>query len=127
MSIKELEKMNNFCSLKGVSHEIIKEYAELLHLNFSNEYTNYLKQYALASVNGHEITGIVNSKRLNVADVTMKNRKFNPEIPMNLYVIEELQIDDIVVWQDENGIIYQTVGISKPKKIFSSMVDYLKA
>ena len=126
MDIKAIENMKNFCSLKGTSEKIIIDAENSLGVTFSEEYKSYLKQYALASMNGHELTGIVDSKRLNVVDVTIKHREINPGIPENLYVLEELNIDDVVVWQDENGLVFQTIGTSEPVKIFDSLVEYVE-
>jgi hypothetical protein len=127
MSIEELKQLDDFFSLKGVSKSTITEHENLIHLKFSNEYSEYLETYGIVSVNGHELTGIVESKRLNVVDVTLKNRKINPSIPKNFYVIEESNIDDIVFWQDENGIIYQTIGTSEPVKICNCLIEYVKS
>lgn len=132
MDIKKMEQLEYFCSLKGTTEEKIVSAENALGVTFSEEYRSYLKQYALASMNGHELTGIVGSMRLNVADVTFKNRKINPSIPLilfflrDLYVIEELHIDDIVVWQNECGQIYQTIGVSKPVKICDSLMEYIE-
>ncbi|MGN0606615.1 MAG: SMI1/KNR4 family protein [Oscillospiraceae bacterium] len=126
MDIKAIENMKNFCSLKGTSEEKIIDAENSLGVTFSEEYKSYLNQYALASMNGHELTGIVDSKRLNVVDVTIKHREINPDIPKNLYVLEELNIDDVVAWQDENGLVFQTIGTSEPVKICDSLVEYVK-
>ena len=126
MNIKQIEELEYFRSLCGVSKEKISEAETALGVTFSEEYKSYLKQYALASMNGHELTGIVDSKRLNVVDVTIKHREINPDIPENLYVLEELNIDDVVVWQDENGLVFQTIGTSEPVKICDSLVEYVE-
>ena len=126
MDIKKMEQLEYFCSLKGTTEEKIVSAENALGVTFSEEYRSYLKQYALASMNGHELTGIVDSKRLNVVDVTFKNRKINPDISQDLYVVEELHIDDVVVWQNECGQIYQTIGASKPVKIYDSFMEYIE-
>lgn len=125
MDIKSLEQLENFHSLKGTTEEKITAAENALGLTFAKDYHSYLKQYALASMNGHELTGIVASKRLNVADVTLRNRENNPDISKNLYVIEELYIDHAVAWQDEKGWVYQTIGASEPVKIFDSLSEYV--
>ena len=125
MDIKSLEQLESFRSLKGTTEEKITAAENALELTFAKDYHSYLKQYALASMNGHELTGIVASKRLNLADVTLRNRENNPDIPKNLYVLEHLYIDHAFAWQDEKGRVYRTIEASEPVKIFDSLSEYV--
>lgn len=43
-----------------------------------------------------------------------------------MYAIEQVHIDDIVIWQSESGEVYQTVGDSKPEKIANSIIEYIQ-
>lgn len=49
----------------------------------------------------------------------------NPEIPGDLYVVEELQIDGIVIWQSETGMVFQTVMDGNTKEIYPSLAKYI--
>ena len=53
------------------------------------------------------------------------DRKKNVNIPLDLYVVEELQIDGIIIWQSEDGKVFQTVCNGKPEMINSSLADYI--
>ncbi|MCR5213326.1 MAG: hypothetical protein K6E10_02850 [Eubacterium sp.] len=86
-----------------------------------------MKKYAITSANGHEFTGIIDSERLSVIEVTEKFRKKHASIKKDLYVVEDLCIDHIVIWQDETGTIYETVLEDEPKKIAGSLKDYLES
>lgn len=119
-------QLEGFESYGNASTLQIKEAEEELSLHFSDEYNKYLIAFGCAEYNGHELTGICKFPRLDVVKVTIEERKLNDNIPNNLYVIEQAHIDGIVIWQDENGYIYQTVGNSEPIKIFDSLIDYLK-
>lgn len=111
---------------KGVSLTIIKETENELGLNFSDEYKEYLNRFGIVAYEGHELTGLSKSERTNVANVTMKNKSCNSLIPVDWYVIEELNIENIVIWQSCSGEIYQTYLDKKCKKICNSLSEYIQ-
>ena len=111
--------------LGGVTAEKIEQAEIRLGLVFSSEYRDYLLEFGLVSVDGHELTGIVDSPRLNVVDVTETERKRNKNVPDDLYVIEDLGIDKVFVWQNSKGELFQTIGDSAPKKMEKDLIKYL--
>lgn len=122
--ISILEQKKAFHSLKGVTSEAIKDAEEKLGLKFANEYVDYLKEYGVASFFGHELTGICSSARLNVVDVTIEERNYNQGISSQLYVVEETNYDNVVVWQDASGAIYKTAPGEKIEKVGTSLAKY---
>lgn len=104
----------------------IKKAEKILKVVFAQEYVEYVQEYGFATYRGHELTGLCQSKRLNVVDVTLEERENNPDVPHNLYVIEQTHIDDIAIWQDEFGTIFQTARQGTPRKIAKSLKEYLK-
>lgn len=110
---------------KGVDKESI-EVAELsLGLSFSPEYRMYLENYGIVAVNGHELTGICQSDRINVVLVTISARQTH-SVKDDWYVIEQANIDGIVIWQSSDGVVYQTAPNSYTNKICESLADYIK-
>lgn len=75
--------------------------------------------------NGHVLTGVVDSKRLNVVSMTKTEWEYNPQVPHTMYVIENAGIDGIIIWQDEAGTIYQSMPYKQPKKIAASLAEYV--
>lgn len=122
--VSAVSGMEAFHCRKSVDRKQIKEAEKDLKLKFSDEYKDYLEAFGAASVIGHELTGMCKASRLNVVDVTNKERGYN-DVPEDLYVIEQLNIDGIVIWQNQSGIIYQTCPNGRPKKIANSIVEYL--
>lgn len=123
--IKVLKKMEDFDSLDGVSKEEIEK-AELdLGLKFATDYKKYLLEFGLASADGHEFTGLIKSPRLNVVDVTVKLKKKFKDAPVDAYVIEELGVDDIVIFQTSDGSIYKAAPKTQFIKVANSLTDYL--
>ena len=96
-----------------------------LSVCFSVDYKLYLKEYGYIVYDGHELTGFCKVKRLNVVDVTLEEQSINPLVPTDWYVIEQLHIDGIVIWQTSTGEIYQTAPAAKPKKICDSLAEYI--
>lgn len=63
----------------------------------------------VASYEGHELTGVCPFPRLSVVSVTQQERAANPAIPSAWYVLEQTNIDDLVIWQDASGAVYQAM------------------
>lgn len=128
MKIMDVLHFNkDFSSLGPVQDAAIDEAESSLSLRFSQEYREYVHECGIASVQGHEFTGICKSERLNVVNVTEKNRKLNPLIPKELYVIEETNYDGIIIWQSETGEVFRSAQDSLPEKIANSIAEYLNS
>lgn len=119
-----IKKKEDLVFLNGVSDDEIKEAEKEMKLKFSNEYVDFLKCFRTASFSGNEIIGLCDSKRLNVINVTNVARKKNPYVPSNLYVIEDLNVDNSYIWQDEIGIVYKSYENGMPEKVAKSLLDY---
>ncbi len=118
---------NDFVHGAPVSPDLIRDAEEALNLHFSEEYRAYLQEFGLAAFAGHELTGISKSPRLNVTDVTTKEKTQNPNIPESYYVVEKANIDGIVIWQAATGEIYQTEYDGAPHLIYKSLAEYIEA
>lgn len=119
-----IKNKSKFYSIGNISEENIKEAELILNIRFASDYRMIIKEYGAVTFSGHELTGICNSKRLNVVDVTKEERKYN-KVPEDWYVIEQANIDDIVIWQDTNGVVYQTMPNKKPIKLCDSLLEYI--
>lgn len=122
--IKLMQAQPGFCSLKGVPDEQIKLIEQVLNLKLAEEYREYIAIFGVASFACHELTGACDSKRLSVVDVTIKERN-KVSVPNDWYVLEQTNINDIVIWQNVEGIIYQTMPMHNPKKLCDSLSEYL--
>ena len=100
--------------------------AELqLRLNFAEEYKRYLSEFGAISARRIELTGIIGVDYCNVVTATKQAWELNPQVPHNLYVVENTFIDGVIIWQDASGTIYQTSPGSQPRKIANNLADYL--
>ncbi len=126
MGIVELIKSKtDLVSYSPASKDLILQAEKELKLVFSKDYMEYLAALGIAIFEGHEFTGICDGKRLDVVRNTIEQRKLNPSVPEEWYVIECLNIDGIVIWQNEQGEIFQTIPNKKGKKICSNLEEYI--
>lgn len=124
--IDMLKGKNNFCSLKGVTEGEIRTAEQALGSTFAKDYRAYLQAFGLASFEGHELTGIIKSPRLNVMVQTIVEKGNNPHVHGDLYVIEIANIDGIVIWQKSSGEIYKTIYDGPPMLICKSLREYIE-
>jgi len=125
--VKQIQLLPDFFSLAGATKESISEAEKVLRLKFSDEYKEIVSSFGSVSVNGRELTGICQSKRLNVICVTLEERELNPSVPLNLYVIEQANIDGIVIWQSSSGEVYQSMPGAPMMKLCDSISEYLNS
>lgn len=109
----------------GATEKQIKEAENKLGLTFSDEYKAYLLEFGCVSMYEHEFTGLNCSKRLDVVEVTLEQRDFISNIPLDLYVIEEANIDGIIICQNNSGEVFCVSPNSVPNKISNSFEQYV--
>ena len=120
-----LRESNDFrCFKPSNKSEIVKAENEL-QLKFSEEYKEYVLTCGAAIGSGHEFTGLTTSKRLNVVSVTQEERQYYT-VPSDWYVVEQLHIEGVVIWQSSNGEIYQSFPGREPIKLCNSLFEYIK-
>lgn len=122
-----LNSIPSLMHLTPASKEDISNAENKLGVVFSNEYKDYLLTFGVATFDCHEFTGICQSPRLNVVDVSLDERQLCEHSCDSMYVVEQLHIDGIVIWQAQDGSVYQTMLGLSPIRIASSIVDYLQA
>lgn len=117
--------MPDFIGGNGRSEIEIENAEKILSVIFAKDFRTYLLEIGIACFDGHELTGICTSPRLNVVDVTLNERTNNSSVPNDWYVIEQANIDGIVIWQNSEGTIFQTGHTTNPKKIADSLLEYI--
>lgn len=126
--INILKESDDYVTLgKVVSDSEIQAAENQLGLKFSEEYKNYTRAVGSACADGHEFTGVVDVPRLSVVQATISERERNTNIPADLYVVERLGIDGIIIGQDAAGTVYQTERDGSAEKIADSLAEYLES
>ena len=124
--IQTISNLENMRFIKPTSMEQIIESEKKLSVNFADDYTKYVKKYGVISAKGIELTGVTTCERLNVISVTKRERNMNPNIPANMYVIENIAIDGLIALQDETGKVYTVTPNKTPKLSYNSLSEYIE-
>ena len=113
-------------ALQGTDETQISQAESRLGTHFDAEYRDYLSAFGCISYGIHELTGLCASTRLNVVNATQAALTANPDIPRTYYVIEEIGMDDTLIWQSPEGEVYMSVPGESPSKIANGLLDYLR-
>lgn len=124
--ITKIVKMKSFKSRTPASVQQVEEAEKTLGLKFAREYKEYLLRFGCASIYGHELTGICESARLDVVQLTQEIRAFDANIPSDWYVIEETNIDGGVIWQDGEGKVFLKYPCQTAEFVAGSIEEYLR-
>lgn len=92
---------------------------------FAEDYREYVLKYGVISARGIELTGVTTAKRLDVVTVTKAEREM-ASIPDNMYVIENVAIDGIVVLQNTAGEVFSIAPHEPLKRVCSSLSEYVE-
>lgn len=123
--VEALRQKSDLLEGKGLDVKTISAAEKELGLKFAAEYKEYLEIMSIAAYGGHELTGLTKSERTNVVSVTRKMKERYSNIPVDWYVVEDANIDDIVIWQDEKGNVYKTLQGSNAICIASSLAEFV--
>lgn len=121
-----IAKMKSFHARKSAQLNEIEFAEQELGLRFNEDYKACLLAFGQFSIYGHEFTGITKTSRLDIVEVTKDEKFRNDYIPQELYVIEQTHIDDIVIWQNGRGEVFQSSFNELPHKIADSLLEYIE-
>ena len=123
--IDVINGLSDLIVLRSATEEQISDAENQLGLSFANEYKEYLAKFGAILACGIELSGIAKSEHRNVVSLTKQEWGLNPKVSHTMYVIQNIGIDGIIVWQDEKGAIYQSRPNTEPNKIASSLSEYI--
>lgn len=124
--IEKIKLLEDLFYAGKTTDEQIRSAEERLGVKFATDYKEYVKEYGVITYYGHELTGICRGKRLDVCKITVEEREDNLQIPLDFYVLEQLNIDGVVVWQNSKGEVFETIVGRKVKKICESLLEYIE-
>lgn len=123
--IEVINSLENLLALKSASVEDVENVEIELALPLAEEYKEYLLEFGVIMADDIELTGIAKSKNRDVVQVTKREWAANNKIKHNLYVVENLGIDGIIIWQDGSGKVYESRPNHGATKIADSLAEYL--
>lgn len=124
--IDVIEKLPGLITLKPAEIQTIENIEIELALPLAEDYKEYLQKFGAAMADNVELTGVTKSKHRNVVVVTRKEWQSNPLIKHTMYVVENLGIEGIIIWQNSSGKIYQSSPNHAAEKIADNLADYLE-
>ena len=124
MIVEAMKTFPCFDPDKPATDAQINELQNKIGIRFADDYRDYLSAYGLVSFYGVELTGVTHVKWLNVADVTLEARLKN-NLPKDYYVVEKLNINDVLAVQSTDGRVYLYRNGSF-KSEADSLEEYLK-
>ncbi|MDR1017856.1 MAG: SMI1/KNR4 family protein [Lachnospiraceae bacterium] len=113
------------CKLNGNYEEEVELAEEKLGISFATDFKEYLVNFGQITLESDELTGVIGPEYLNVVNATSQQRQYILPKYSDMYVIENLGMDGIVIWQKSNGEVYQTVPQGIPEKIYNNFEEYL--
>ena len=120
-----INSLSDLLTLKPATNAQITDAELQLRVSFADEYKQYLSAFGAIMADGVELSGIAKADHRNVVCLTKRERELNPNIPNNMYVIEDTHVDGIIIWQDTNGIIYKSEPNKSAIKVENSLSEYL--
>ena len=122
-----INSLEDMISTGGASAEEILQAEKELGVAFSEEYKKILAEFGSVLAEEIELVGLAKSQNRNTVVVTKREWEYNPLVPRHLYVVENLGIEGVIIWQDEHGTIYQSSSNKEPEKVYSSLEEYIKS
>lgn len=125
--IDVINSLEDMISTGGASAEEILQAEKELGVAFSEEYKKVLAEFGSVLAEEIELVGLAKSQNRNTVVVTKREWEYNPLVPRNLYVVENLGIEGVIIWQEEDGAIYQSSPNKEPEKVYASLEEYIKS
>ena len=125
--IDVISGLKNLLPLKPATTEMIENIEIELALPLADEYKEYLLKYGAIMADDVELTGVAKSKNRDVVQVTKREWASNSKIKHNLYVVENVGIEGIIIWQDGSGKIFESNPNNEAKQIANSLAEYLES
>ena len=125
--IDVISGLKNLLPLKPATTEMIENIEIELALPLAEEYKEYLLKYGAIMADDVELTGVAKSKNRDVVQVTKREWASNSKIKHNLYVVENVGIEGIIIWQDGSGKIFESSPNNEAKQIANSLAEYLES
>ena len=102
----ELKLVSGLEATKGANDEQILKAQNELAIKFSTDYIDYLREFGVVNFFGTEWQGLNGPEYLNVVKSTLEARETYPDFPVNMFILEDLGFDGILILLDTNGSVF---------------------
>lgn len=125
--IDVINGLENLLPLRSATTEAVENVERELALTLAEEYKEYLLKYGAIMADDVDLTGVAKSPNRDVVQVTRREWRANRKIPHDLYVVENVGIEGIIIWQDGSGKIYESSSGNSAKQIANNLAEYLES
>jgi hypothetical protein len=108
------------------SNKEIEKTESILSLRFAEDFKEYLSMFGHIYIKNIEIATIVGDTGIDIINMTKKVRCLNNRLPIDLYAIANMGINNIYYLQNQQGCVYIIYGNSEPIKVANSLYEFLK-
>ena len=119
-----IKSLPNLAHLSPATNEYIDDCEVVLQIPFAPEFREYTRHFGAISAEGIELTGAVSLARLSVVETTL-NARANCHLPSKYYVVEDLGVEESLIVQDSEGVIYQYSRMTGLHQIAQSLSEYI--
>lgn len=123
--IQVMQNLKDLRSTGGATPDAISQAEKKLGFSFANDFKEYAKEYGAISALGMELFGVSQHARLDAASVTLEERGMREDFPADMYVIENVGMEGVLILQNEKGEVFEIAPHQKAKKIYNSLAGYL--
>ena len=123
--VQSIKQIDGVYTANGCSDAQIIDAETKLGIKFPLEFTAYVKEFGAFGFGSIEWAGLNVSKHLNTVDLTLEERKLNSHFPSDMFVLENLGIDGLLICADSDGAVWEICG-DKKNYVCASLGDYLE-
>ena len=122
--VDKLKSVPDLLHLNGCVTSQIRDAQQALGIVFPEEYVEYVKEFGAVSFYGAEWTGLNVSGSLNVVTATMQERRLDSSFPNDVFLLENIGVDGLMIVMGEDGKIY-SFQHGKKAFLYNSLCEYL--
>ena len=122
--VDKLKSVPDLLHLNGCVTSQIRDAQQALGIVFPEEYVEYVKEFGAVSFYGTEWTGLNVSGSLNVVTATMQERRLDSSFPNDVFLLENIGVDGLMIVMGEDGKIY-SFQHGKKAFLYNSVCEYL--
>ena len=121
---EKIKGIEGVYTAEGCSDAQIWEAETTLGISLPIEFKEYAKEFGAFGFGGIQWTGLNVSKHLNTVDLTLAEREINPQFSNDLFVLENIGNENLIIASDAKGNVYEISGCAK-KLVSDSLMEYL--
>lgn len=125
INLNKIRELPDLSTKVEANKSQIKSAEEKLGLRFSDDFKEYVSNFGAIRFYATEWTGFNTDDYCDVVKTTLEARQLYDNFPKDMFILEDLHIDSLLILSDSQGRIYQWQN-GNLEKIHNSIEDYLE-